>query len=475
MNLEKILSLLRSLTSPEATLNGLSALSREDRQATFRLSMERLEALRALEGRTPDQNAEASLLLGGCEALKRIAQTENDLNNRFAALGSQTPATPPVNLGGEGNPREQGRSAVGTDLVQPMRLGNVAVDHEGAGMSERAFRAACEPAYRTAFWRQILGRADRADLQMLGEVLALQRSYESDLDAQAGYITPPQLMMEIVGPDAYPSGLLDIVRTIPTTSSSFKMFKNTYTGSSIYNSPFRKTRTSGVGGPDEQAGNQLGMIEVTIHEAFIKVNIPKSTLEDNVTMLQAMVTQEMRESYRLGTEAELSTGTGVGEPEGILTNAGSTGGIATYNVGASASAQRWMNLYREVPPMYRAGAELAIADAAYQDVESVQTTDGLFPFAVANLQTSAPTNGPVERYRGKPIAFCPFYPEYSSTNKVATFGAHKRIYYYGLRLASTLGVRNIADESFVTFVLRIRDGGKVVLPQAGICAVATNP
>lgn len=484
--LEQLLTLLRAGASPEARQNALSTIASNQRSDTFAAAMTRITELRGMANRTADQTGEMSLLMEGAKFLRSLIEEDNSSEADFQALSEfhNQPGSNNRGLFGNGQrrsdapeddttPGRRGGRQVGTDLVE---IGGRAVDHEGFGMPEKAFRASMEPSYIRAYWRGLLGRADSADRQTLANVTNLCRSFDTGLvDPDGGFVTPPQLFAEIIGPDSYPSGLLDVVTTRPCESGSFWMFKNTYTGSDIYNSPFRKTRTSGLTGPTEQTNPPLGLIEVPIHESFIKIKVPRAMLEDNIIGLQAYIQEQMRDAYRLGTSAELAFGSGVGEPEGILTNAGATGGASTYNVGATPDPARWVKFYREVPPMYREGAVLVTSDAAYQDVEGSQDANGAFPFAVVNLTDSAATGSPTERFRGKPIVYDPFYPDYGSANKVASFGNHKRAYYYGLRLAATMGVRNIADESFVTFVMRIRDGGKLVLPQALRIAVASAP
>lgn len=480
MDLTKLLNALRTAATPEARAAAMAALSRAERATGMQVAMARLRELRANENRSADESSEYELLIDGAHALRALIEAEQANENRFAELesfdsnpsntrgllgtGAQRSQTP-----NEMAPSYERGRRVGVDLVQ---IGERALDHEGMGMPERAFRRSLEPTYMRAWWNVMRGKADKADRAILEEVATECRAYDSGLiDPDGGYATPPQFLAEIVGPDAYPSGLLDEVTTIPCSGKSFSFLKNTYTGSSIYNSPFRKDRTSGLSGPTEQTNQGMGLIEVPIHESYIKVKVPRALLED-YAVIQQHIRDQMRDTYRLGTEYELSLGTGVGEPEGFLTNVGGTG-MSSFNVGTSPDLDKWVKLFREVPPMYRANAKLVMSDAAYQDVESTEDANGAFPFAVLNLTTSAGTNGPTERYRGKPIIFAPFYPDYGSANKVATWGDHKRAYYYGLRLAATMGVRNLADESFVVFTMRIRDGGKLVLPQALRCAVAS--
>jgi HK97 family phage major capsid protein len=480
MDLTKLLNALRQATTPEARAAAMAALSRAERATAMQVAMTRVRELRANDNRSADENTEYGLLIDGAQSLRTLIDAENEAENRFAELDAfdRNPVNTRGLMGtgvqrthqpGEHAPTYERGRQVGVDLVQ---IGDRALDHEGMGMPERAFRRSLEPTYVRAWWQMLRGKADRADFAILNEVGTECRAYDTGLiDPDGGYATPPQFLADIVGPDAYPSGLLDEVTNIPCNGQSFSFLKNNYSGSDIYNSPFRKDRTSGLSGPTEQANQPMGLIEVPIHEAYIKVKVPRGLLED-YGAIQQHIRDQMRDTYRLGTEYELSLGTGVGEPEGLHTNVGGTG-MSSFNVGTSPDLDKWVKLYREVPPMYRANAKLVMSDTAYQDVESTEDANGAFPFAVLNLTTSGATNGPTERYRGKPIIFAPFYPDYGSANKVATWGDHRRAYYYGLRLAATMGVRNLADESYVVFTMRIRDGGKLVLPQAVRCAIAS--
>jgi HK97 family phage major capsid protein len=471
MNLQELLALSRGAANAETRKSLYGTWGAQKRGDAYRLAFNRAKEIRDNPDATAEERADMSHLLDVCDELRGIVAEDDALANRFsvneafdnqpaARFFGSTPGTPTGRGSDHGAGAPEGVPAatrtrgerVGTDLVQ---IGGRAIDHEGFGISERTFNAIRERDYERAFLRNLCGRADQQDRSVLAV----------GIDVDGGYLAPPQVLNEVVGPDPYPSSLLDAVRTIPTTAGSFMVPKNNYTGSDIYNSPYRKTRTSGVSGASEQSALQFGMIEVPMHESMIEVPIPRAFLED-VGMIRSYAIEMMREAYRLGTEYEIALGTGIGQPEGIMTNSGSTGKVQEYNVGTSPDAVKWMKLFREVPVMYRANAKLMISDAAYQDVETVQTTDGAFPFAVVNLTTSAATNGPTERYRGKPIGFTPFYADYSNGNKVATWGDHSRAYYYGLRLGVTFGIRDIANESYVVLVMRVRDGGALSLTQA---------
>ena len=77
-----------------------------------------------------------------------------------------------------------------------------------------------------------------------------------------------------------------------------------------------------------------------------------------------------------------------------------------------------------------------------------------------------PTNGPVERFRGKPVYFCPFYPDAGSANNVMTWGDHREAYVYAMRVGMSILVDDQPRDDYVYFVLRARDGGQVVAPWA---------
>lgn len=463
MNLQQILALLRGATTPEARTAAFASSTAQHRRDNYNALYARLSELTAIEARTPEQDAELTLCLDGCDALRAMVEADNALqarisvNERFATA----PIVPAV-FGGQMNgapaaPAPEGaRGAgvrVGTDLVQ---IGGRAVDHEGFGLSERQFNAIREPVYERAWIHFLRGRADMQERSVLA----------AGIDTDGGYFIPPQVLAEVIGPDPYPSGLLDSVRTLPAGSGQVMIPKNNYSGSDIYNSPYRKSRTSGVSGPTSQDALSLGMVECPIHESSIRVDVPRAMAEDSAQDIRSYAIEMMRDSYRLGTEYELALGTGVGQPEGILTNSGATGKVAEFNVGATPDLDKWVKLYREVPPMYRVNGILVMADAAYQDLESTEDTNGSFPFAVLNLTTSAGTNAPTERFRGKPIRYCPFYSDYGAGNKVGTWGDHARAYYYALRIGASLGVEDLATSSFLKLVMRIRDGGILALPGA---------
>jgi HK97 family phage major capsid protein len=129
------------------------------------------------------------------------------------------------------------------------------------------------------------------------------------------------------------------------------------------------------------------------------------------------------------------TGTGTGQPKGVIT--ASQGATATYKANATDStvSDALIDLFYELPSSYRQNAAFIVADLTAAKMRKLKATDGTY------LWQSAVTAGAPDTFNGKVVATDDGMP----ANKVL-FGDLSK---YRIRLAGPLRVERSADYKFM--------------------------
>lgn len=384
--------------------------------------------------------------------------------------------TQPVDTEDKGDQPKERKSVidrgarVGTELVKLGALANFRLDMEGGEFGDKKLLASMEPGYHDALIRVMHCVASKREPEK-----ADLKAIEVGLDTQGGYLVPPQWFGDIIGPDPAEISLLDIVTTVPTISDLAQWPVNKYSSANandIYTNAFRKVRTGEAAAPEDAGNLQLGLAEIPVHEGRIEVAMTRSMMEDRAN-IENYVVSELRSSFRLGTEDEIANGNGVKKPHGILANpAGNTDEPPTQNLGHPVTADGLLDLFYGTPRQYRASSQLVCNDTdVYRTWAKLKDSDGNYIFGLRQNTDGGLATPRGETFLGKPIRFCPFYPNSGSAANVASFGDHRRAYYYALRVGMTIEFQNLPRESYVYAVLRFRDGGDVVQPRAILVGV----
>lgn len=415
-----------------------------------KLHDETILTLSAKESLNDDERSQFKAALDQADTLKK----DIELAERSANLKGwiEEPAKKGVSFYGQ-----DGKASLGLDEEGEVK----GIQFEGTGMTDKQFRALCEPSYGKAFRQYLKGKEDAADLKAMSE----------GLDRDGGYLVPPQMMREIIKRESDTAETVDLVRTLDgVTGDKVTWPKLDYSTDDIYRNAIR-IQWSGESGGESQQEIKWGKIEIPIYTGMFQVELYRDFVEDAGIDTMAVVGEEARDSYRLGIDDVLVNADGVGKPHGLLFNPGGTNQPPTGNLGNPVTADNLISFVYGLPNQYLAGARGLLNSLTFATWATIKDTANNYVFGLTNN-----TDGGLMRARqldllGYGLALSPFMPVPGSANKVFIFGQFRKAYIRARRLAMTAEPYGLQDKAMLTankigIHFRFREGGAVVQPRA---------
>jgi HK97 family phage major capsid protein len=356
--------------------------------------------------------------------------------------------------------------------IEVIRNGK-SVDGEGWFTDEKTFKAISEPTYVKAFDAVVIrGKGDRADYKAL----------VAGIDADGGWLAPPEYIAELIARDPYPTSILSRVRTVPCSRDKViwpRLQYDTNTAD-IYTSPVRMTFGSDQGNSGE-IDPTFGDVEIPIWTGLFPIELNRNLLEDAAIPVSQIVQELAGEAYRLGLDYYSTVGTGVNQPWGIFQGAGGAfPGFPTQNVGNPVTANGLSDLTLLLPPQYREDKKntaLLTSTANFATFAKLQDTSGQYIYGLDRR------NGPggmeqerIERHMGYDVIFSAFTPAIGSGNSIAAFGDFRKAYILAQRVGLSVFPYGDQDKSMlgsnkVGWYFRCRAGGMPVQNRAVHVAV----
>lgn len=143
------------------------------------------------------------------------------------------------------------------------------------------------------------------------------------------------------------------------------------------------TGSSGDGGPNPTFGKRLWGAHKFTSDAIL---VPYELLEDSEFNLAAIIGDMLGERLGRGTNRKFTTGTGAGEPLGLVT--GATLGVTTASATAITFGEL-IDLEHSVDAAYRDGAVYMLNDLVLSKIRQIVGSDG-HPIYQSNYATGAP-------------------------------------------------------------------------------------
>lgn len=431
------------------------------------------------ENISPEQEAEADGYLAQAETLKgqierlmkfaTATQWSNDLPNDMKSFMSV--------LGGSGgNPEAEGDLAPGfkwTGKTDSMVFeitkelgpkGEQFVSFKVADgfrmvVTEKQAMAIMQPEYKTA-WLQYVRKGDSAAPWVF-------KAIAEGEDTEGGFLVPPDIMREILRRDPHPTNVVDMVRRLPCGSDTLKLPRNDWAGDDTYGNPYRLEWPGERADPSNSTDITWGEWKCDVHEAYMKVPIYRSMLEDASVDIEGYVGEEMRMSYRQDLEYYIINGNGVNKPYGILFNPGGTRQPPTVNIGNAVTADGLLDLDNALPPQYDENGSVVMNKTnVYATLSKLTKTDQGYVFGSFGQQDNGLAGARTKTLLGKPIVFCAHMPNGGAGNKVVINGDLRRGYNLIERITMSVRVEDLPSKAYVQVVARCRVGGQVYQDRA---------
>lgn len=282
-------------------------------------------------------------------------------------------------------------------------------------------------------------------------------------DTTGGYLAPVEYVQEIIKAVTLISPVRDIVRVRTTSSKSIQLPKRT--------GQFAASRVAEQGSRSETTGLAYGMVEIDAPEMYALVDISQQNLEDSAFDLASEINMESSEQFAVKEGAEFVTGTGLGQCEGIVTNAmAAAAGAIPVTVSGSAAviadangvADGLITLFHTVKTQYARNGQWILNRLTLGAVRKLKDNNKQYIWQ-PGLALGVPNT-----ILAAPYTEVPDMQNEGANNYPIGFGDWKR----GYALLDRIGMQLLRDpytqatSGNIRFLMRRRVGGRVVLGEA---------
>lgn len=271
-------------------------------------------------------------------------------------------------------------------------------------------------------------------------------------DTTGGYLAPSEFVQDIIEAVILVSPARNIVTVRQTANKSVRIPKRT--------GVFAAQRVTEQATRSETTGLTFGLEEVSAPEMYAIIDISNEDLEDSAFDLEAYIRQNAGEQFAVKEGAEIISGTGVGQCEGVLTNSS----VTATNSGNSAtiSADGILGIFYAIKTAYARNASFMLNRTTMGSVRKLK--DGVGNY----LWQPGLALGQANAINGAPYWEMPDMPSEGANLYPIAFGDWKRAYVLVDRLAMTF-LRDPYTQGAsgnVRMWFRRRVGGQVVLAEA---------
>lgn len=302
------------------------------------------------------------------------------------------------------------------------------------------------------------GMQPNADqIKAMQDIEAEYKALSVGNDTTGGYLAPAEYVREIIKGVTEISAPRQLVRVRSTGAKSLQLPKRT--------GQFAAQRVAEQGTRSETDGLRYGMVDIVAPEMFALIDISQQNLEDSAFDLEAELSMEATEQFAVKEGAEFVSGSGVGEMEGILTNAD----IAATNSGSAATikdangqADGLLSLKYGIKTDYARNATWAMNRTTMGSVRKLKDGQSNYIWQPGIAQ------GRPNTIDGDPYVEVPDMPNEGANTYPVAYGDFRR----GYTLVDRIVMQMLRDpytqatSGNIRFLFRRRVGGAVVLAEA---------
>lgn len=291
-------------------------------------------------------------------------------------------------------------------------------------------------------------------------------------DQLGGYTVPEDLRLEIISRLPEVTVLRSLARVTPI-SRDRATFLRRRGGGSQYTGNVRisKVDESPANAAASETNALFGQVEIPAHVRLANVPVTRSLLEDTAIPLFEELRTEFTQAAGTLENIEFLTGSGVGEPQGILNGTGTSSphnsDITVVNSGAAAAltADGLVSVPWKLDHQYRNTATKSVAwvgaKATLEAIAKFKDGQGRYLWNELNINLSA---GTPDRLRGWQVRESEAMPAIAANQFPLIFGD-----FQGYRIVDRIGMSieryldaSTAATDTVIFYMRRRYGGQVV-------------
>lgn len=287
-------------------------------------------------------------------------------------------------------------------------------------------------------------------------------------ETTGGVLAPPDFIAEVVKGIIQFSPIRSLATVRQTSRTSIQFPKRT--------GNFAAAWTSETGTRTETTGRTYGLEEIPNHELYARVLVSNWDLEDPAVNLEPIIRDDMAEQFGKSEGAAFVDGSGVGQPEGLLTNsdvlAGYTpNGNTSFVDGASGSksgADGIIDMTFAIKEQYWPNARYVLNRFTLRDLRTLKDAQGNYLWQIAPDGFHGMSSGLPATLYGYPYTIAVDMPDVASNAYPVLFGDFSKAYWVvdRIELQYLRDPYSEASEGVVVLHARKRVGGQVVLPEA---------
>lgn len=273
-------------------------------------------------------------------------------------------------------------------------------------------------------------------------------------DTTGGFLASDELVGEIIKDVVLFSPLRDYARIRNTSKRSVKIRKRTQRAAAVWVGGERLTKT-------ETQNPKYGLEEIPNHELYAMADISVQDLEDSDFDLESELRQEYAEQFGVSEGLAFLSGSGAGQPEGLLTASGITADVQGTGGASVLLYQGLVNVSHNLKSGYAKNGRFGFNRKTLGAIRSMVDTTGQPLWQP--MQSEAPST-----ILGSPYVELPDMPDVAANAFPVVFGDFKSAYLIVDRVQMTILRDELtqATEGAVRFIARKRVGGQVINPSA---------
>ena len=294
-----------------------------------------------------------------------------------------------------------------------------------------------------AFNKWLRGRATPEEMKALA----------TDDDTTGGYSTSPQIRNQILRQVVLLSPLRDIASRETISGNALIIPSETIGGFSSGWVGERDTRS-------ETTNDTLGEIRIDLHEMYAKPRATQTMLDDSAMNVESWIGLRIAESFALREGTAFLTGSGAGQPEGILTNASVLAAYVKSGAAATLTTDGVRTLEYTLKAPYARNATFMMKRSTVLSLMLLKDGDGRY------LWQPSLTGGVASTFDGYPIVENEDMDAPGAGKYSVLFGDFRT----GYQIVDKATIAMLRDpysaKPYVEFYTTRRVGGRVVMPEA---------
>lgn len=347
-----------------------------------------------------------------------------------------------------------------TEAVEAInkRLGDIEVEMKRLPLEAEKKKAEEDPLsllpFGTKDYREAFGGYIRKGKE--GISAEQVKALTVDTDPQGGYAVPVQRANEIIMKLIQFSPVRELADVV--TISTGDAYEQPAEGAQSFTAGWVAERASRT----ETTAAKIRMEKTPVHELEAYPFVSQKMLDDAAFNIEQWLTNRLADMFRVTEGVAFISGSGVGKPEGLLTN----GDVTSVNTGDAnlVTADGLIDIYHDLPEFYAKGATWLMKRQTVSAIRKLKDANGQYlwvPGFSNNLAGNAPAS-----ILGQPYREAIDMPDVAASAYPVLFGDFKKAY----RIVDRIDIRVLRDpytnKPYVTFYTTKRLGGQVVLAEA---------